>query len=269
MQWLELKIPPLLVWLVFAGAMLGVAYSAPRLSFTLARSSAIALALFALGAGVTFAGVIAFRHKGTTVNPLTPGASSFVVSNGVCRVSRNPMYLGFLLGLAGWAVKAFVAKLNSDLSSIVAATFLGGTGRDVALGLALDTKGSVYVAGGTLSSDFPGVGPSSADSTFAGREESFVVKLNSDLSSILAATFLGGDGSDAATALGLDSTGDVYVVGNTGSSDFPGVGPGSADSAFAGIGEGFVAKLNSDLSSILAATFLGGSDGDGTFALAP
>jgi protein-S-isoprenylcysteine O-methyltransferase Ste14 len=104
MQWLELKIPPLLVWLVFAGAMLGMAYSAPRLSFTLPRSPAIALALVALGGAAALAGVIAFRDKRTTVNPLTPSAASFVVSSGVYRVSRNPMYLGFLLALAGWAV---------------------------------------------------------------------------------------------------------------------------------------------------------------------
>ena len=104
MQWLELKIPPLLVWLVLAGAMLGVARLTPRLSFTLAGSAAIALALVALGAAVASAGVIAFRHKRTTVNPLTPSASSAVVSDGVYRFSRNPMYLGFALALAGWAV---------------------------------------------------------------------------------------------------------------------------------------------------------------------
>lgn len=104
MQWLELKIPPLLVWLAFAGAMGGVAYAVPKLSFTLAGSSAIALALVALGVALAFAGVIAFRLKRTTVNPLTPSASSAVVSSGVYRLSRNPMYLGFLLALAGWAL---------------------------------------------------------------------------------------------------------------------------------------------------------------------
>ena len=104
MQWLELKIPPLLVWLVFAGAMLGVAYYAPMFNFTLARSGAIAFALVVLGGAVAFSGVIVFHDKRTTVNPLTPDASTSVVTDGVYRVSRNPMYLGFLLALAGWAV---------------------------------------------------------------------------------------------------------------------------------------------------------------------
>ena len=53
---------------------------------------------------MAIAGVMAFRDKRTTVNPLTPSASSSVVSSSVYRVSRNPMYLGFLLALAGWAV---------------------------------------------------------------------------------------------------------------------------------------------------------------------
>jgi protein-S-isoprenylcysteine O-methyltransferase Ste14 len=104
MQWLELKIPPLLVWLVFASAMLGVARSTPGLSSTLAVSSALALALAAPGVALMVAGVVAFRANQTTVNPMTPGASSSVVSSGVYRVTRNPMYVGMVLALAGWAV---------------------------------------------------------------------------------------------------------------------------------------------------------------------
>ena len=104
MKWLELKVPPLLVWLVFAGAMLGVAYSAPGLSFTLPGRATVAVALVALGGALALAGVLAFRDKRTTVNPLTPGASSSLVDSGVYRLSRNPMYLGFLLALAAWAV---------------------------------------------------------------------------------------------------------------------------------------------------------------------
>jgi hypothetical protein len=167
----------------------------------------------------------------------------------------------------GEGAEGFVAKLNSDLSSILAATFLGGSSFEFVNALALDSTGNVYVAGRTFSSDFPGISPASADST-AAFDEGFVAKLNSDLSSILAATFLGGSGLDFVNALALDSTGNVYVAGFTGSADFPSVGPGSADSIFGEPSEGFAVKLNSDLSSILAATFLGGGNSDNATALA-
>jgi protein-S-isoprenylcysteine O-methyltransferase Ste14 len=104
MPWLELKVPPLLVWLVAAGAMAGVARLAPQLDFTMPGRGIVALTLAVLGVAIAAAGVRAFHRKRTTVNPLTPGASSAVVSDGVYRISRNPMYLGFLLALAGWAV---------------------------------------------------------------------------------------------------------------------------------------------------------------------
>ncbi|MGQ0525535.1 MAG: methyltransferase family protein [Betaproteobacteria bacterium] len=113
MQSLELKIPPLLVWLIIAGAMLGMAHYVPSLSFTLAGSTAIALTLVALGGMLAFAGVIAFRDRHATVNPLTPSASSSVVSNGVYRFSRNPMYLGFLVALTGWA--AYLSNAGAAL----------------------------------------------------------------------------------------------------------------------------------------------------------
>jgi protein-S-isoprenylcysteine O-methyltransferase Ste14 len=104
MRWLELKVPPLLVWLVFVGAMYGVARIAPGFSFALPARTALALVLAVFGLAVAFAGVAAFRRERTTVNPLTPGASSSIVSSGVYRVSRNPMYLGFFIVLAGWAL---------------------------------------------------------------------------------------------------------------------------------------------------------------------
>jgi hypothetical protein len=163
--------------------------------------------------------------------------------------------------------EGFIAKLDSNLSSILAATFLGGSNSDVAITIALDGDNNAYVAGGTRSADFPGIGPGSADSTFVD-DEGFVAKLDSNLSSILAATFLGGNSLDGAITIALDGAGNVYVAGLTDSADFPGIGPGSADSAFAGLEEAFVAKLDSNLSSILAATFLGGNSLDGAFAIA-
>jgi hypothetical protein len=80
--------------------------------------------------------------------------------------------------------------------------------------MTLNSIGDVYVAGRAYSPDLPGVGPGSADSTFAADPgeyypEGFVAKLNSDLSAFLAASFLGGSKRDIAVALALDSTGNV------------------------------------------------------------
>jgi hypothetical protein len=156
---------------------------------------------------------------------------------------------------------AFVAKLDGELSVILAATFLGGTGVEIALPLALDGTGNVYVAGVTDSADFPEVDSGSADPGLAGDGEGFVAKLNGELTAILAVTFLGGGAQEEALSLALDGNGNVYVAGATSSGDFPGVGPGSADSSFAGVTEAFVVELDGALSAILAATFLGGSSG--------
>ncbi|MFG6447937.1 methyltransferase family protein [Roseateles sp. BYS180W] len=70
----------------------------------LPAKNAVALMLVLLGGVAAVAGVLAFGRHHTTVNPLRPDQSSTLVASGVYRLSRNPMYLGFLLVLAGWAV---------------------------------------------------------------------------------------------------------------------------------------------------------------------
>jgi protein-S-isoprenylcysteine O-methyltransferase Ste14 len=113
MQWLELKVPPLLVAVVIGLVMFGVSRIAPAFAFALPGYMAVALSLVGLGVVVALAGVVAFRQLRTTVNPTTPGATSSVVSSGVYRYSRNPMYLGFLLALAGLAVYLSNAEPSS------------------------------------------------------------------------------------------------------------------------------------------------------------
>jgi protein-S-isoprenylcysteine O-methyltransferase Ste14 len=123
MQSLELKVPPVPLTAIFAAAMFGLSRLTSSANFVVPRSNIASLGLALLGAGIALAGVVAFRASQTTVNPLTPGASSTIVSTGVYRFSRNPMYLGFLLALAAWAVylsnalavlllPAFVAYMN-------------------------------------------------------------------------------------------------------------------------------------------------------------
>lgn len=102
MLYLELRIPPVALVIIFATVMAALAYAVPAAIFVPARR-AVAVALVVAGALVALAGVVAFRRQKTTVNPLTPERSSSLVATGIYRISRNPMYLGFLLMLLGWA----------------------------------------------------------------------------------------------------------------------------------------------------------------------
>jgi protein-S-isoprenylcysteine O-methyltransferase Ste14 len=104
MRLLELRIPPPIVGVVVAGAMWAVASLSPQVPTPeLVRGLGAGL-LGGLGFGTMIGGVLAFRRARTTVNPLRPETSSALVSGGIYSRTRNPMYLGMLFVLAGWAV---------------------------------------------------------------------------------------------------------------------------------------------------------------------
>lgn len=115
MQSIELKVPPLPLAIAIAAAMYGVSRLMPAATFVIPGRLVLSAGLALFGSAIALAGVIAFRANKTTVNPLNPSATSAVVSTGVYRISRNPMYLGFLLALAAWAIY---------LSNALAALFL-------------------------------------------------------------------------------------------------------------------------------------------------
>ncbi len=162
----------------------------------------------------------------------------------------------------------FVSRLNKDLTQNLQSTYLGGSGNDGVRALAIHpTTGDVYVVGETESTDFPGTN-GGAQARFGGFYDAFVARLNSSLTQILQATYLGGRGADNATDLAIHpTTGDVYVVGYTGSTNFPGTS-GGAQRDYEGKYDAFVARLNSNLTQILKSTYLGGSDEDEARALA-
>jgi protein-S-isoprenylcysteine O-methyltransferase Ste14 len=99
---LELKVPPLALVLVLALAMWFAAMQLPSLTFTLPWRHGLAVTISGVGILFLLAGGYAFQKAKTTVNPTKPSAASSVVTSGVYRFSRNPMYVGFLLALIGW-----------------------------------------------------------------------------------------------------------------------------------------------------------------------
>ena len=103
MNALELKVPPAALVIIFAVAMWIVSNYVPSLAFGPPRRTVVAYGFVGAGVFITLAGIVAFRKVNTTVNPTIPGTTSVVVNSGIYRLSRNPMYVGFLFALTGWA----------------------------------------------------------------------------------------------------------------------------------------------------------------------
>ncbi|MDQ7786208.1 MAG: SBBP repeat-containing protein, partial [Thermodesulfovibrionales bacterium] len=144
--------------------------------------------------------------------------------------------------------EGFIAKLDTDLNILLASTFLGGDNNDYPSSLVQDDTGNIYISGYTQSPDFPGIDAASADCDFGPYYEGFIAHLNANLdTSVLGATYLGGNNYDNANDIALDALGNVYAAGWTYSRDFPGISSGFADILFGGNNEGFIMKLTPGL----------------------
>jgi len=158
----------------------------------------------------------------------------------------------------------FVSKIAADGSGLVYSTYIGGTGDDSGNAIAIDASLNVYVAGGTTSTDFPTQGPLQGSSK--GGVDAFVLELASNGGSLVFSTYLGGSLTDVAAGIAVDTSG-VYVVGSTGSTDFPTTG-GSFQTGSGGSSNGFVTKLNSAGNALVYSSYLGGSTQDSATAVA-
>ncbi|MGA2610996.1 MAG: SBBP repeat-containing protein [Terriglobia bacterium] len=144
-------------------------------------------------------------------------------------------------------------------------TNLGGSSVGTGYGIAVDSSGSAYVTGETDSTDFP-TSTNALQANLQGMFNCFVAKLNAEGSALAYSTYLGGSNIDACLSIAVDSSGNAYVTGDTGSEDFPTVNPfqaiNKAAAAISGESTAFVAKLNSTGSALIYSTYLGGSTQD-------
>jgi hypothetical protein len=166
----------------------------------------------------------------------------------------------------GFRVGAYDARRPLVIDPVlVYATYLGGSGDDWGLGIAVDAAGNAYVTGLTTSSDFPGTTGSPVQPHFAGRYDAFVAKLNAAGTALVYATYLGGNGdTNHGSGIAVDAAGNAYVTGWTDSADFPGTVGSPIQPSYRGTfpsANAFVAKLNADGSALLYATYLSGNTG--------
>jgi len=155
---------------------------------------------------------------------------------GTASSANFPVLNAMQTSLKGWS-DVFVAKLTST-GSPVYSTFLGGTGGDYGNAIAVDANGNAYIVGETFSSDLAVVG--AVQATYGGDYDAFVAELGPS-GTLLMLSYLGGSGSDTATAVALDPAANVYIAGWTQSSNFPVLN--GYQSVNAGNYDGFLTKL--------------------------
>jgi hypothetical protein len=166
-------------------------------------------------------------------------------------------------GLAGRS-DAFVGRLDPG-GALVYLTYLGGTGDDLGLAIAVDGSGNAYVTGSTDSTDFPTVTP--LQPSLAGRDDAFVAKLNPTGGTLVFSTYLGGLDDDAGNGIAVHPTdSSVFVVGSTRSVDFPLTS--ALQAGLAGRFDAFVTRLSASGAALVTSTYLGGAGDDAAQAIA-
>jgi hypothetical protein len=159
---------------------------------------------------------------------------------------------------------AFITKLNTTGSALIYSTYLGGTGIDIVHGIAVDTSGNAYITGETTSTNFPTSSPFQASNSAF--DDAFVTKLNAAGSALTYSTYLGGNQGDLGRGIAVDSSGNAYVTGYTGSTNFPTSSPYQA--ATGGGTDAFLTKFNSAGAALTYSTYLGGTGQDIAYSVA-
>lgn len=166
----------------------------------------------------------------------------------------------------GGNADVFVAKLNPTGTELVYSTYLGSSGREEGRSIAVDGLGHAYVTGWTTSNNFPTT-PGAFQTTHRGGTDAFVTKLNPIGTGLVYSTYLGGNGNDVGRDI-VVSLGQVYVVGETSSTNLS-TTPGAFQTTHGGgVYDAFVSKLNPTGTGLTYMTYLGGNATDEGYGIA-
>ncbi|MDX5348909.1 MAG: PKD domain-containing protein [Hymenobacteraceae bacterium] len=239
--------------------------------------------IFATHSGSTapvFGQTATYDHQGNTYAagpvydvgyPATMGAFKRTFSGP--RVSTGP-------GFPNNPTDVAISKYNHNGSSLLYATYFGGTGSDYPHSLIVNSKGQLLVMGSTSSTNLPTT-PGSYDRNYNGNNDIFVTSFHPDGSGLVGSTYVGGSSVDGYLVddlmfyygdnyrgeIVLDSLDNCYIANYTYSDNFP-VTAGAFQSQRNGAWmDGVVFKLNQDLTALTWSTYLGGSQDDAAFAL--
>lgn len=160
---------------------------------------------------------------------------------------------------------AVVAKFSSDLNTLFWSTYLGGAENDVGYTVRINSKGNIYIAGGTKSTDFPTTTNSLSPTYNGGVTDGFVSNLSADGSSLLNSTFIGTNDYDQTFFIDIDKYDDVYAFGHSFGGNFP---VNNVNYVNAGAGQ-YIIKLDSNLTTNIFSTTVGSNAGTGRIDIAP
>ena len=165
---------------------------------------------------------------------------------------------------AGATSNVFVAKFDPTGATLVFATYIGGTGADTSVGIAVDAATNVYIAGTTTSTNFPTMNAFQTAPVSPGNPHTFVTELSSSGASLIYSSYFSGNQTDTAKGMTLDDKDFVYVIGITNSTNFP-LAPtaGTFQSTLQGSNAFFISKVaptSTGANSLVFSTYFGGGN---------
>ena len=183
-------------------------------------------------------------------------------------ISFRPLVISFLMvvlctfgGIVN-PMSAYAGESSGIITiedGLIMSSIIGGTNFDISYEISIDGDGNIIFSGITRSADIPI--NDSRPSSHIGSTDRVIVKFTPDGGTLLWTTYIGGTGNDEGDGLAISDDGDIYICGETASSDFP-VTSGAVQQSNKGSKDVYVARLNGTTGELVFSTYIGGDDFD-------